>query len=367
MAQEFRLFPEEYAARDASTVDAQGPSGFHLADLEMSSPWAGGTDAGTGDVLRLSGGAGEEPAPETAPAAPERARRCVLVDCVALPIDPTPPARLFTKPVTLWTSTALFFGFVDGIQGPIQYGFSSFHFTNERFFQSDTYAGGADKASHFVISANVGGLLYDAYRLHGLSEDQAFWLSLGAMVVSGTLVEIGDGLTPYGFSAQDLMADTAGALVGTLLKREHLDDLIGVRIGEVPTRLPAEVFGDSHESFGGDYSHEMYTADLKLPGLFHRAGADPGLARYFLFSFAYLTKGYGYAPPIPSRYQQVGFELGLNFPEILRAVGVNETTWWGDTLLRAFGFLRIPFTQIGAYYNLTNQKWYGPGAPYHYY
>jgi hypothetical protein len=46
---------------------------------------------------------------------------------------------------------------------------------------------------------------------------------------------------------------------------------------------------------------------------------------------------------------------------------VSNETWWGDALLRAFQFFRIPYTQIGAYYNLANQKWYGPGAPYHFY
>ena len=80
-----------------------------------------------------------------------------------------------------------------------------------------------------------------------------------------------------------------------------------------------------------------------------------------------MTKGYGYDPPLAERYQQVGFEVGLNFPEILRAVGVQDTTRWGDALLRVFSFFRIPYTQVGAYYNLVNRKWYGPGAPYHFY
>ena len=80
-----------------------------------------------------------------------------------------------------------------------------------------------------------------------------------------------------------------------------------------------------------------------------------------------MTKGYGYDPPVPSRYQEIGFEVGLNFPAIIKALGVSNETWWGDILIRAFEFIRIPYTQIGAYYNLTNHKWYGPGAPYHYY
>jgi len=302
-------------------------------------------------------------APEDAPTAP--AKRCVLIDCVRLPIVPAP--KLFTTPVTIWTAGALLGGFVDGIEGPGHYGFNDFHFTDEGYFQTWTYGGGADKASHFVISATVAGLLFDAYSLRGLSPDQAFGLSLFTTAVAGVLVEIGDGLTPYGFSAQDLTADMLGATAEAVLKRTGTDDLVGFRIGKVPTTIPASVLGDRTGTLGLDYTNEIYTADLKLDGLGYRLSPHPGIERFFLVSFVFMTKGYGYAPPIPSRYQQIGFEVGLNFPAILRAVGVTNETWWGDILIRAFQFFRIPFTQIGGYYNLTNHKWYGPGAPYHYY
>jgi Predicted periplasmic lipoprotein (DUF2279) len=302
-------------------------------------------------------------APAGAP--PEPAKRCVLVDCVRLPIAPAP--KLFTTPVTIWTAAGLLGGFVDGIEGPANYGFHPFHFTDEGYFQSWTYGGGADKASHFVISATVAGLAFDAYRLNGLSPDQAVALSLLTTVVAGAFVEIGDGLTPYGFSAQDLTADTLGATAEAIFKRTGTDDLFGFRIGKVPTTIPAAVLGDRTGTLGLDYTNEDYSADFKLDGLGYRLSPNPGIERFFLTSFVFMTKGYGYAPPIPSRYQQIGFEVGLNFPAILKAVGVSNETWWGDVLIRAFQFVRIPYTQIGAYYNLTNHKWYGPGAPYHYY
>ena len=58
--------------------------------------------------------------------------------------------------------------------------------------------------------------------------------------------------------------------------------------------------------------------------------------------------------------------MGLNFPEILRCVGVSESTWWGQGLIAIFNFFRFPFTQVGVYYNLFDGKWYGPGAPRQY-
>jgi hypothetical protein len=295
---------------------------------------------------------------------PSPDRRCVLLQCEALPIRPAP--KLFSTGTTLWTTAGLLVGIIDGMQGPINDGVHAFHFTDEGFFQYWTYGGGSDKASHAIISANVAGLLYDAYRINGLTEDQSFTLALGTTIVAGTLVEIGDGLTRYGFSAQDLTADTVGALASALVRRNHLDDLIGFQFGKVPTTIPPEIVG-GRPLVGIDYSREIYGVQLKLGGLATRLHARPTFARFFQSSFVFLTKGFGYEPPIPSRYQQVGLELGLNFQEILRAVGVDESTWWGDSLLRIFGFLRIPYTQVGAYYNFRNKKWYGPGAPYHYY
>jgi hypothetical protein len=369
-AQELSLFPSGLAPRYASSSDAAGNAGFRLADLERSYPW----DDEEPLAFRLGMGGSGAPDQDTdaAPgpaAAPPPARRCVLVDCVTLTGERPPPDKLFTRPVIIWTAAAELIGIINGAQGPIKYGSQPFHFTNEGYFQTWTYGGGLDKASHFTISANVAGLLYDAYSLHGLTPDQSFWISLGATVMSGALVEVGDGFSPYGFSFQDLTADAVGSLAGALVRRHHLEDLISFSLGLVPTTIPARYTSglDYDPSLGAGYSEEMYTVNLQFAGLARRVHVQPGIARFFQFSFSYLTKGYGYEPPLPSRYQEVGLEIGLNFPEILKAVGVDDTTWWGDSLLRAFSFLRIPFTQVGAYYNLTNQKWYGPGAPYHYY
>ena len=338
--------------------DGEAPSDrFRLFPDTAARPAPAPSDAAATDATVAAEVPGDAPHEPT--------KRCVLFDCVRLPIAPA--TKLFSTPVKIWTGAGLLGGFADGIEGPANYGFHPFHFTDEGYFQTWTYGGGADKASHFVISATLAGILFDAYRLHGVSPDQAFGLSLITTVVAGALVEVGDGLTPYGFSAQDLTADTLGAAAQAIIKRTGTDDLFGFRIGKVPTTIPPGVLGDRVGTLGLDYTNEDYSADLKFDGLGYRLSPHPGIERFFLASFVFMTKGYGYDPPVPSRYQQIGFEIGLNFPAILKAFGVSNETWWGDILIRAFEFVRIPYTQIGAYYNLTNHKWYGPGAPYHYY
>ncbi len=255
-----------------------------------------------------------------------------------------------------------------GLGAPLQYGWVDFHTTNEGFFSRDTYAGGADKASHFVISSGAARALYDVYtRYQGHSPDESFTLALATTFMGGLAVELLDGASVYGFSFQDLTADALGSTAGALIQRNHLQDLLGLRLGMADTDIPAWAVGSSEATLGRSYSDEIYLADLKLGGLITRMHGNPGIARFFLTSFTFFTKGFGYAPPLPSRYQEIGFELGLNIPEILKAVGVKESTWWGAGLLAIFNFFRVPFTQVGVYYNLFNHKWYGPGAPYHYY
>jgi hypothetical protein len=351
-ARDLQLFPAPPPApRYFPSFDWGAGPELHLVDLEHSYPWKSGGSVGLG--LETSAppetGGSQEPPPST-PAAP-----------------PAPPETLFTTGTTLWTAAVVLGGALQGGGGLIRYGTESFHFTDEGWFGYDTYAGGADKASHFTVSSGVSRLLFDVYQLEGHTVDQSFWLSFATTLMAGTLVETFDAVTVYGFSLQDLTADVLGTTSGLLIHRNHLQDLIGLRLGPAHAEIPPEAVGSSEESLGRSYSDEIYAADLKLGGLVPRLHGNPGIARYFLMSFVYFTKGFGYDPPLPSRYQEMGFELGIDFSAILKAAGVKETTWWGKGLFAFFNFFRIPFTQVGVYYNFKNHKWYGPGAPYHFY
>lgn len=290
---------------------------------------------------------------------------------VVLPAASASPAttqpKLFTTATTLVTAGAMLGGVIEGMGAPLQYGWESFHTTDERFFGRTTYAGGADKASHFIVSSGVARTLYEAYTYQGHSEDESFALAFAATFMTGAFVEIMDGVSVYGFSFQDLTADVFGTAAGLLIQRNHLEDMLGLRLGPADTDIPAAAIGSSVPTLGRDYSNEIYTADLKIGGLVTRLHGNPGFSRFFLTSFVYFTKGFGYDPPLPTRYQEFGFEVGLNFPEILKEAGVTKETWWGTGLFAIFQFFRVPFTQVGVYYNLHDHKWYGPGAPYHYY
>jgi uncharacterized protein YfiM (DUF2279 family) len=275
------------------------------------------------------------------------------------PTDPSATApKLFTKS-TKWTTAIALAGITlwAGL-GVQKDDYNPWHNTREKYFGKDTYAGGADKCSHFILSASYVRELGWIYEQQGHSRDQSLALSLGVTLVSGVIQEIGDAFTPYGYSWEDIAADTAGALTGAFLTRHDLDDLVGVRFGFVPEGLPDSTPNDP--SLGEQYSHEIYSGDLKLAGLAKRLNVDIGPARFLLLSATYQTKAYGFEPPRPDRGRYVGVDIGLNVPEILAAAGVPQTTWWGTALYKALNIFRIPFTAFGWHYNLNKKTWHGP-------
>lgn len=235
----------------------------------------------------------------------------------------------------------------------------SFHFTNEGYFGRNTYAGGGDKASHIVSYYGVSRLLTSVYEVSDLPEEKSYTLASGVSVLTGLATELGDGTTRYGFSHEDLVADSIGALSAYVLARYGLNDLIGLRAGVTPAPETPDEF--RVDGLGKDYSREIYTADLKLAGLARRVDRNFGPARFLLLSLTYGVKGYPYALP-ELRERQVGLEIGLNVAEVARALGVPPNRWWGRLILTVLDIVRFPYTAVGVRYDINHRKWIGPDA-----
>jgi hypothetical protein len=156
-----------------------------------------------------------------------------------------------------------------------------FHATDERWFQSNTRDGGADKASHFADYYIVAKEVAFVYEKIGYSENAARWFGFGVAVSTGLANEISDGFTRHGFSWNDLVMDTGGAAAAVLVSMTKTEDLLGVRTSHVP---------------GDTYTHDVYSADLKLVGLERRLGIKLGPLRWLNFSVTYGTKGYRVTP-----------------------------------------------------------------------
>ncbi|HMA28874.1 MAG TPA: DUF2279 domain-containing protein [Thermoanaerobaculia bacterium] len=274
------------------------------------------------------------------------------------------PPRLFDRKTSLATAGVL-------VGAPIVGYFawwrtssrSTFELANERWFQRDTYAGGADKASHVFLGYISTLALQNIYRSLDKTPAQARGLALGVMVAAGVLIEIGDGFSQYGFAWEDIAANAVGAMLATGLDAWGLKDTVGLRFGYVKALVPDPCC--RYGGYGDDYSKEIYSADLKLGGLLPRIGARPGPARFLLLSVTYGTKGYRYSAE-PLRQRNVGFELGLNLRDILVAVGIPEKPWWGKVLLGIATYFRFPYTSFGWHYDLNHGTWSGPDTGDHF-
>ena len=289
-----------------------------------------------------------------------RETRVAPIDITALDIasfDTSPPDRREANHAL----TALFS--VGVIAGSAANSFhesphQSFHFTNEGFFGQNTYAGGADKASHFVDYAILSKELKNVYQLLGYDRTTSIWLGWGVATAAGLMTEIGDGTTFFGFSYEDLVMDTAGATAAAIVAATRTEDLIGFRHGFL---LPnsGRATCCAVQGKGRDYSNEIYTADLKLQGVARRAGIGIGPLRYLLVSITYGSKGYPNGVP-ELRERQVGIEIGLNFEQILDDLRVTRSTWWGYGLHLVFDNIRFPYTSVGFQYDLNHDQWRGP-------
>lgn len=232
-----------------------------------------------------------------------------------------------------------------------------FRFYNEQWLGRHTYAGGADKVSHFVSYNWTARLVGQVYYELGVPSERVPAAGSLISALAGLVTEIGDGTNKYGFSYEDLVSDFAGASTAYVTARYGLDDLLGFRTGYVPH---PKVIGKPNGGTGKDYTEEIYTADIKIAGLAKRLHFRPGLARFLLFSTTYGAKGYPYAVP-GARERQVGLEVGLHISEILRAAGLGDDHWWQRVLYVLLDSVRIPYTQIGVQYDLNHKAWRGPG------
>lgn len=216
----------------------------------------------------------------------------------------------------------------------------------ERWFQADTYSGGADKVGHFYTHYVLTRGLYQAFSYTEDTPERAAMYSVLTTSLIGTMIEVGDAFTgTYGFSYEDLIADHAGIALGYAMDRyPTLDNYLGVTAFYWPTRGFLEY--DTPFNFASDYSGWTFAMNFKLSG-FHRSGYNiPLIMRFLQIDFGYYTRNYTrfdeYANKLPTRHRFVG--LSLNARELLGAL--PNTNGLVDTARRFLRFIYLPPMQI---------------------
>ena len=219
--------------------------------------------------------------------------------------------------------------------GSWDYCSSSFHFSDEGWFDPDTKYGGADKLGHAYSGYVFTDIYSSIYKHWGYSDDKAI---LGGALSSWsqmTLIEFGDGFSrEYGFSWKDELMNTLGVGLSYLRHRyPSLKEKFDFRVEWFPS--PAFRHGD--RTVFTDYSGQKYLVALKPDGFLK---TDNSLIKAVEFHIGYYSRGYAENERYFSsknRYTYVG--VGLNVTYLLEKLTGHRA--WG-----IFNYVQVPFTYI---------------------
>ncbi len=198
---------------------------------------------------------------------------------------------------------------------------------SEGWFSNDTSSGGADKLGH----------LYSSYiAAHGLSyyleskcfnkQDAALYGALSSFAIF-TYMELGDSFSNFGFSYEDLIANTFGSALGYYLYRTPaLSRKIDLRW--------EYGFNPETNDFTTDYENTKYIIALKLNGF---ETTRKAFLKHFEIHFGYYTRGFDGTADNKERNLYLG--IGLNITDLFRQYSYKNTA----TFLK---YVQVPGTYV---------------------
>ena len=194
-------------------------------------------------------------------------------------------------------------------------------FRNEGAFGMDSYAGGADKLGHFYSTYVATRMYSEIFEWGGFSRPAAMATSTLLTMAFFTAIELKDGYVPrYGFSAGDVVANTAGqaAALGLLLS-PPLDEVMSIKLEYFPSfEYRQAVSRGENVNAPEDYSGQTVLLAFHLSALpaARRERAFRAL-RFVDVSLGYGTRGFQPVPraPEPAR-QLLSLGLSLNFQRL---------------------------------------------------
>lgn len=189
---------------------------------------------------------------------------------------------------------------------------------NEGGFGRETHTGGVDKLSHaytFYIGTR---LLGDALQWGGYSRNEAIITSVIANAATGFVIELFDGYSKktYGFSREDLVANTVGIVMGSaVLMYPDLDRKFSYRMRYVPKGAGGSA------NFIDSYEGQTYFLTARLSGFMDLSPKNP--LRYLEIVFGYQGTGFKPRVGVPgvdyARHERrTYYGIGLNVEEIFR-------------------------------------------------
>ena len=195
------------------------------------------------------------------------------------------------------------------------WGSKSFHLHSEGWFEEKSKTGGSDKTGHLYMTYLLSRSLASRMEDRGYSlENASIWGAVSGFAIM-TLLEIGDGTSPYGFSKEDWIADGIGAGLAYLIRANPVvDDFVDVRVEYWPTH-DTQGKGD----LTTDYSNMRHLLAFKLSGF--KAIRDTPVSLVEL-QVGYYSRGYRSYDTMPeSQHLYVG--VGISLSDIARRSKIN--------------------------------------------
>ncbi len=207
------------------------------------------------------------------------------------------------------------------------------HFKAEGWFAKDTYRGGADKLGHLYASYLFATGLSHVYSSWGY--DRADAARLGALSSFGlqALMEVGDSISSYGFSYEDVVANGVGSSIGYLLYRyPDISRKIDLRLEYFPSEGLIE---KKKSDFTTDYDGMKFLVAIKSDGFDF---IKDKYLKYTELHVGYYTRGYKWATD-GKRSRTIYFAVGLNVSKIFESLSFNKTA-------KFFNYYQVPYTYL---------------------
>lgn len=215
------------------------------------------------------------------------------------------------------------------------YGEEKYHWDDEGWFERTTSNGGSDKLGHVYTNYLMARVMSPIYEGWGYSKkESALYGSLTSIMLSGILIEIGDGYSEHGFSKQDFIADAIGAASGYILySYPSLAKKIDFRFEYNPFR---DTGSENQTDFTTDYERMKHLMAIKGEGfeLFEDTPME-----YLELHIGYYSRNFNHdSLPVEGRDRNIYIGMGVNLSKLFRPYIGNYST--------LFNYLQIPATYI---------------------
>lgn len=196
------------------------------------------------------------------------------------------------------------------------WGEQTLHFKSEQWFQADSATGGSDKTGHFYMTYLLSRVLASRMQDRGWSLEESSLAGAISGMFAMTLLEVGDGTSPYGFSKEDLLSDGLGALSAYLIRSNpKVDKFIDIRLEYLPTA--SYLAGGDNTT---DYSGMKHLVAFQFRG-FESLQNHP--LRFVEVQVGYYARGYRTFDTNIAKSQQAYIGIGLNLSELANESGIN--------------------------------------------